>query len=164
MLSLRAMSSADAVAHSEDRYVLVRSGGERFAIPVSSVVTVLRDLATHPVPGAWAPLIGLAQHAGEPLVVIDLLERLDRRIGGHQITIVVRRPSATGAVETVGLAVDEAERILTIADSEPTDQWGPAISSIATLDGQPIRVLNPALLGDDPGNDGEPGSRSARPK
>lgn len=156
-----AMPSAAATPQSGNRYVLVRSGGEWFAIPVDAVVTVLRELATHPVPGAWAPLLGLAQHAGEPLVVIDLLERLDRCIGGHQITVVIRRPSAAGSVETVGLAVDEAERIVTITEPEPSSEWGPAVSSVATVDGRRIRVLDPAL-GGAPGNGGESGSGSAR--
>ena len=51
------MPGAAASPHSGDRFVLVRSGGEWFAIPVGAVVTVLRELPTHPVPGAWARVL-----------------------------------------------------------------------------------------------------------
>jgi chemotaxis signal transduction protein len=138
------------------RYLIVRSGAEHFAIPAAGVAGLQRDLAVYPVPGGRAPLLGLTQQAGEPLVVVDLLELVDGQMGGHQIIVMLRRPAA-GGLETVGLAVDEAERIVTVTDLAPAEGSGTGVRAVATVSGQRVRIVDPDLLAESATDGAAPG-------
>jgi chemotaxis signal transduction protein len=106
---------------NESRYLLVRSGGFRCAIPVAATKVVRKAPTVFPLPGSAPRLLGLARVAGEPVAVVDLNALLDSASGlsgVHNLTVVLRRP---GGSSTVGLAVDEASGVITIADRE--DRW-----------------------------------------
>jgi chemotaxis signal transduction protein len=139
------MSETAESTAGDGRYLIVRSGAARFAIPAAAVAGVHHDLAVYPVPGGRAPLLGLSQQAGEPLVVVDLLELVDGDVGGHHIIVMLKRQAANG-LETVGLAVDEAERIVTLTEVNPAEAAGTGVRAVASIDGQPVRIVDPDRL------------------
>lgn len=153
------MSETAESAAGNGRYLIVRSGAERFAIPAATVAGVHRDLAVYPVPGGRAPLLGLSQHAGEALVVVDLLELVDGDVGGHQIIVMLRRTAADG-LETVGLAVDEAERIVTVTGVAPAEaSAGKGVRAVTTLDGHRVRIVDPDLVAEATPDTAAPGEQ-----
>jgi chemotaxis signal transduction protein len=139
------MSGTSDDSAGSGRYLLVRSGGQRFALPASAIVAIQRDLVVYPVPGGRAPLLGIGQHAGDPVVVVDLLELVDGEVGGQQVAVVVTRPGA-GGTETVGLAVDDAERIVSIEVLERATDLGRGIEAVAVVDDHRVRVVDPDRL------------------
>ena len=93
------------------RFLLVRSGTVRWALPTADVLRVVRGLTCYPVPGARPHLLGLAQYGGEPLAVLDLHALV---VGGrprtsYRTTVIIGRRHGDGSV--LGLAVDEAQRV-----------------------------------------------------
>ncbi len=125
------------------RYLLVRSGGTEWALPADQVRRVVRGLACHPAPGARPHLLGLAQFGGEPLAVLDLhalvaggMPRSD-----HRATVILgRRGARSGAV--LGLAIDEALRVVTLADPPQPGSTNSLVERSLTVDGDSVRVLN----------------------
>jgi chemotaxis signal transduction protein len=108
---------------------------------------VVRGLACHPAPGARPHLLGLAQFGGEPLAVLDLNALVT---GGtprsdHRATVILGRHGAwSGAV--LGLAIDEALRVETLADPPQPGSPNPLIEGTLTVDGDSVKVLNTAHL------------------
>lgn len=139
------MSGASNDPAGSGRFLLVRSGGQRFAIPASTIVAIQRDLVVYPVPGGRAPLLGIGQHAGEPVVVVDLLELVDGEVGGQQVAVVMSRPGA-GGTETIGLAVDDAERIVSLEALEREANLGRGIGALAMVGDHRVRVVDPDRL------------------
>ena len=129
------------------RYLLVRSGGAGWALPADQVRRVVRGLACHPAPGARPHLLGLAQFGGEPLAVLDLNALVT---GGtprsdHRATVILGRHGAwSGAV--LGLAIDEALRVETLADPPQPGSPNPLVEGTITVDGDSVTVLNTAHL------------------
>lgn len=96
-----------------DHFLLVRSGGHCCAIPVAAAKLVTHAPEVFPLPNSAPRLLGLAQIAGEPIAVVDLHALLDpdeRPSGGHELTVVVRRPDGSSSL---GLAIDEAYGVVT---------------------------------------------------
>jgi len=108
---------------------------------------VVRGLACHPAPGARPHLLGLAQFRGEPLAVLDLHALVT---GGtprsdHRATVILGRHGAwTGAV--LGLAIDEALRVVTLADPPRSGSPNPLVEGTLTVDGDLVKVLNTTHL------------------
>ena len=129
------------------RYLLVRSGGTGWALPADQVRRVVRGLACHPAPGARPHLLGLAQFGGEPLAVLDLHALV---AGGtprsdHRATVILgRRGARSGAV--LGLAIDEALRVVTLADPPHPGSPDPLVEGTLTIDGDSVKVLDTAGL------------------
>ncbi len=125
------------------RYLLVRSGGAGWALPADQVRRVVRGLACHPAPGARPHLLGLAQFGGEPLAVLDLHALVT---GGtprsdHRATVILGRHGAwSGSV--LGLAIDEALRVVTLADPPQPGSPNSLVEGSLTVDGDSVRVLN----------------------
>jgi chemotaxis signal transduction protein len=129
------------------RYLLVRSGGTRWALPADQVRRVVRNLACHPVPGGQPHLLGLAQYGGEPLAVLDLhtLVTGETLRSSHLATVILgRRGKRSGAV--LGLAIDEAQRVMTLAHSPQPGSDDSLVQGTVTIDGDPVKVLNTAGL------------------
>jgi chemotaxis signal transduction protein len=139
-------SNSDSAEH-EAHYLLVRGGGHRCAIPVKAAKLVTMAPPVYPLPNSEARLLGLAQIAGEPVAVVDLHALLDPeggRSGGHELTVVVRRP---GGSSSLGLAVDEAFGVVTIADPPVRGENDPGwIAGRTSLDGRTVVVLDPERL------------------
>ena len=129
------------------RYLLVRSGGTAWALPADQVRRVVRNLACHPVPGGQPHLLGLSQYGGEPLAVLDLHTLV---VGGtlrsdHRATVILgRRGERSGSV--LGLAIDEAHRVVTLAHPPQPDSANALIQGTVTIDGDSVNVLNTAGL------------------
>ncbi len=129
------------------RYLLVRSGGTEWALPADQVRRVVRGLACHPAPGARPHLLGLAQFGGEPLAVLDLhaLVAGGMPLSDHRATVIFgRRGTRSGAV--LGLAIDEALRVVTLADPPQPGSPNPLAEGALTIDGDSVKVLNTARL------------------
>jgi len=129
---------------NESRYLLVRSGGLRCAIPVAATKVVRKAPVVFPLPGSASRLLGLARVAGEPVAVVDLHALLDPasgRSGEHNLTVVLRRP---GGSSTVGLAVGEAFGVITIADREDRRENDPGwIAGRTSVEGRSVAILDP---------------------
>ncbi len=129
------------------RYLLVRSGGAGWALPADQVRRVVRGLACHPAPGARPHLLGLAQFGGEPLAVLDLHALVT---GGtprsdHRATVILGRHGAwSGGV--LGLAIDEALRVVTLADPPHPGSPNLLAEGTLTIDGDSVKVLDTACL------------------
>jgi len=129
------------------RYLLVRSGGFGWALPADQVRRVVRGLACHPAPGGRPHLLGLAQFGGEPLAVLDLHALV---AGGtprsdHRATVILGRCGArSGAV--LGLAIDDALRVVTLADPPQPGSSDPLVEGTLTIDGDSVKVLDTARL------------------
>ncbi len=137
-----------------ERFIVIRVGQARFAVPLAAVDEVARAAALSPVPGASA-LDGVCSLRGRVLPVIDL-----RRLAGA-------RPAATGAERILacnlghaggaGFLVDAVERMLAVAppDIRPAPVLLDAASSLVTHvlntegGGLPLPVLHlTRLVGD----------------
>jgi len=141
------MRSDPDIPEREVHYLLVRGGGHRCAIPVKAAKLVTKAPTVYPLPNSEARLLGLAQIAGEPVAVVDLHALLDPeggRSGGHELTVVVRRPGGSSAL---GLAVDEALGVVTIADPGGRADDDPGwIAGRTTVDGRTVFILDTVRL------------------
>ncbi len=101
------------------RYLLVRTGGRRCALPLDVVRRVVRGLQIYPVPGSDQRLLGLAQFGGEPMAIVDLAALFDEVGGRHGdgVTVVVGRRSGGDSGSVLGLAVDEVAEVSEIEGS-----------------------------------------------
>lgn len=139
------MASETHTDVDDGRCLLVRAGAERFAIPAAAVAGVVRDLVVHPIPGGRPPLLGLGQHGGEPMVVVDLLELVTGAVGGQQITVLVSSRTGASRPDTVGLAVDDAERMVTVTGLT-TAEAERGVRGFGRVDGETVRVVDPDRL------------------
>ena len=129
------------------RYLLVKSGGTQWALPADQVRRVVRNLACHPVPGGQPHLLGLAQYGGEPLAVLDLhiLVAGGTLRSDHRSTVILgRRGERSGSV--LGLAIDEAQRVVSLAHPPQSGSDDALVQGSVTIDGDSVKVLNTAGL------------------
>lgn len=128
-------------------FLLVRGGGHRCAIPVGAAKLVTKVPMIYPLPSSEARLLGIAQIAGEPVAVVDLHALLDPqggRSGGHVLTVVVRRP---GGSSSLGLAVDEAFGVVTIAERVDRADEDPGwVAGRTSMDDRTVVILDPERL------------------
>ena len=92
-------------------------------------------------------MLGLAQYGGEPLAVLDLhtLVTGDTLRSDHRATVILgRRGERSGAV--LGLAIDEAQRVVTLADPPQPGSDDALVQGTVTIDGDPVKVLDTAGL------------------
>jgi len=111
------------------RVVVVRAGGERFAIPTRAVVEVVPCVAPRPVPGAPEGLVGVIDYRGRVVPVLDLCLRL----GGapcpvrmsSRIVVCDREVEREGAepvpsaARFLGLLAEDVTRVLDLDPSDP---------------------------------------------
>lgn len=129
------------------RCLVVRSGGEQFCLPTSCVRGVLRNHAVYPVPGASAPMVGLAEVGGEPVVVVDLKELVEGRGGveDHSLILLVHTGEGESA-QTVGLAIDEALEMVPVPEREGGTVPPGLVAGEGSFNGQRMRILDPGWL------------------
>ncbi len=135
-----------------ERFLLLRTGSGLNAIPVRRVRRVRRNLLLHPVPGSDARLVGLAQHRGEPLTVLDLgvLVDGDEQLSEGQPITVVARAGAAENPETIGLAVDEAVDLVTIDEATITVLSEGLVAGETVVGSELVRILDLGALGEAP--------------
>jgi chemotaxis signal transduction protein len=130
----------------------VRAGEVVCALPLAAVRRVVRALPVYPLPGAAPGVAGLAEFAGEPLAVLDLVRLLEAPLGGtpaFPVTVIVWAGPA-GRRELVGLAVDEALELVPLpapAGEAATTAGGALVAGEAEALGRPVRLLDPSALG-----------------
>jgi len=124
----------------EERYLLVRAGSTRYAVPTRVIRRVVQMPDLYRVPGAHPRLLGLGQYGGEPLAVVDVqgLESETEKIGGSRAIMVVIAP---GDELLIGLAADEAEHVARLA--ERPGEWSKE-SPISMADGDGVKRLDPS--------------------
>jgi chemotaxis signal transduction protein len=148
LVFLSIVSNLDPPSEQRDVFLVAKSAGETFGIPTAPIIRVLRNLTIHGVPGASPPLIGLTQYAGEPVPVIDLVE-----LGGGQVragshaVVVLLRCGADPATDVVGVAVDEAVRLVTPHAGIEIPATDRAVSDPMQMEGISIRVVDPERIG-----------------
>lgn len=138
-------------------FLLVRVGALSCALPASDVVRVVRGLPCHPVPGSQAHLIGLAQYGGEPLPVLDLHALVEGGVSGvrHRSTVILGRGRRRDR-SVLGLAVDDALRIVDLPDTAATDGALELVTDSVEVEGEAVKVLNTErLLGGERNEAGE---------
>lgn len=131
------------------RHLLVRSGEYLCALPLSSVRRVVRALAVRPLPGSAEELKGLAEFAGEPLPVVDLARLVGAPQGAnpeYPVTVVAWA-GPEDARELIGLAADSALEVVQLPPQSVVAGEGGVIFGEASVDGEPVRVLNLEALG-----------------
>lgn len=102
---------ADAIGTG---YVIFRVGQEEYALPVSSVNSIIRYEVATPVPRAPESVLGVINLRGRVVPVVDLLRRFKGTAfePGPASRIVV----AEGSAGLVGLSVDAANEVTAFAD------------------------------------------------
>ena len=143
------MCGSQARVDPRPEHLLVRSGGQRCAIPVDAAHQVTGPLALHPLPCSASRLLGLAQFAGEPLAVVDLHALLhpDAAPGGvYELTVILRDPSGEALL---GLAAEEALGVVSVGPGEgPAAGDPPWVAGHSRVDGRDAVLLEPSLLFD----------------
>ena len=157
VISLIAVNQEVTRSEEHGRFLLVRTGSLRCALPASDVVRVVRGLMCHPVPGSQARLLGLAQYGGEPLPVLDLHALVERTASGtrHRSTVILGRGRRRDR-SVLGLAVDEVLRVVGLGELgkiAAADSEGNLVTGTATLEGAPVSVLDTRRLLEDESND-----------
>lgn len=111
---------------------MVRCGEQRILVPAEAVVRIMGSVALTPIPGAAPEVLGLAQAEGEPLAVLDL-GRIMGEVpkAGSMAPVVVEARSGFGD-EVLGLAVDEAVRLLEVG-SEPISEAPPGLPAAGAV-------------------------------
>ncbi|MBS7812464.1 chemotaxis protein CheW [Roseococcus pinisoli] len=124
--------------------VLFRAAGMDVALPAEAVVAILPP--TTPLPTPRAGLAGVAAHRGAVLPVVDgglamggpsTLEQ-----GPAPLIRLSTRPEVMVAVEQVA-----GVRMVPAADITPLVQRNGLVQAIARLDGAPLPVMSPHLMG-----------------
>lgn len=131
------------VSEGDRAFLLVTSGGARYALPVDEVRHVVRGLACYPVPGGRPHLLGLAQFAGEPLAVLDLHSMVEGAPpqSHHRATVILGR-GASDSWTAVGLAVTEASRVQHLGRPRSVDPSGGLVAGAVDVEGEEIRVVD----------------------
>ncbi len=129
------------------RFLMVRCGEQRILLPAESVVRILGSVALTPIPGAAPEVLGLAQVEGEPLAVLDLGRIVGEvPMAGSMAPVVVEARSGFGN-EVLGLAVEEAVRLLEV-EPESLSEAPPGLpaSEAVVVDGVGAVILDLARL------------------
>ena len=122
------------------RYLIVRAGERRHALPVAAIRRIVRSLVVHPVAGALPELLGLAQFGGEPFAVLELAALVEGEPSPASEIAVILHPRATG--EPVALMVDEALELVTIPDDEIGAPGEGMVVGEALIGDTPVRILD----------------------
>jgi chemotaxis signal transduction protein len=137
----------EVTSGQEDRrFLLVRSGTLKCALPASDVVRVVRGMIYYPVPGSQTRLIGLAQYGGEPLPVLDLHAVVEGSASGsrHRSTVILGRGRRRDR-PFLGLAVDDVLQVVSLpVDSAPSGES--EVVADAVIEGDAVRILDTGRL------------------
>lgn len=141
------MNAATSGPETTVRCLLVRTGELLCAIPVDQVRRVVRALRVTAVPDAAPELAGVAEYAGEPVVVLDLAALVDAPPAGNPefpVTVITRSGESG---ELIGLAADAAIRFAEVAADAATPAGaGPVVAEVL-VDGEPARLVDLGRLG-----------------
>jgi purine-binding chemotaxis protein CheW len=127
--------------------LLFRVDGALCALPLTSIVEILRPLPVETLPEVPEFVVGLAVIRGEPVPVINLHAHTGSDLSATSRFVVLRVASRrVGLVvdEVVGLRALDHRRLGTLP--ELLSATADTIDAIGTLDGELLVVLNSARL------------------
>ena len=124
------------------------AGGEFFAVDVTLVQKVVRNMTFTPIPAAPPAVAGIANIKGGIVTLLSLTELLGRERGKRAATAVVFK-SLTNENDQMGLLVDQPGDLIDIEESvilpPPLPEEGEekfCVSGIAETDGKLYRIIN----------------------
>lgn len=141
-------TGVSAMSGAADRYLLVRAGQQLCALPLDRLRRVERAMTVHPLPGARAELLGLAEFAGEPLPVVDLARLVGAAHGAAPTTpvTIIAWCGRGSEREVVALAADAAQGIVAIDPARVARPAGSAVQGVVrgevVVDGEAVRLLD----------------------
>jgi purine-binding chemotaxis protein CheW len=118
-------------------HLLVRVGGERYALPIYDVVEVARIGGLTPVPGAPHALLGVQNLRGQVVPVVDLGAVVGMPRSEERGAIVF----VDDAGEPAGLAVDVLLDVADLVAEESESPDGPLLGSVM-VDGALVGLLD----------------------
>ena len=131
-----------------NQWLLCRAGERLCALPLETVVEVMRLLPIEPLAGAPPFVLGLCIHRGEPVPVVDA-----GLLFGEHAALSDRLVAIRAGSRVIGLAFTAVIGLRSIgaaaaADLPPLlrEAAGEVISEIATLDAELLHVLDTARL------------------
>ena len=132
----------EGAAEDEIDILVFLVGDEQLAIPVSSIVAIVRAGVITPLPRATPPVFGVTAWRGRPLTVMTLNGDLRAHDSGGRLIVL-----GDGRRALVGLRSDTADDTRVVRRSSLTMSAGGPRSAYAigaTTDG--VLVLDPELL------------------
>jgi purine-binding chemotaxis protein CheW len=129
----------------DPRHVLFRAGGERFALPLSSVsVVVPPDPPFALVPRTGPPVVGAMGLRGRVVAVVEMAPMLglpagNRTPGAGQVIVLERERRALGFLVDSVIGVE-------LVDPPERPGPGPPVTGLASLRGAPVAILDPDAL------------------
>ncbi|MCL2124874.1 MAG: chemotaxis protein CheW [Oscillospiraceae bacterium] len=122
--------------------------GELFAVDVTVVQKVVRNMAYTPIPAAPDAVAGIANLKGGIVTLLSLAELLGRGRGKQAAHAVILKSFANGNGQ-MGLLVDNPGNLITIDESEILPPYLTSeeedisfISGLAELDGKLYRIID----------------------
>lgn len=129
-------------------WLLCRTGSLLLALPVGSVIEIMRSLPIEPLTGVPQAVLGVSIIRGEPIPVIDasrLLRGAETRTERLVTIAVGGRPAALAVEQVIGVRVFDPE---TLGKLPPLLQHSAeeAVTAIRGLDGELLLFLDAARL------------------
>jgi chemotaxis signal transduction protein len=145
------MAEVHAGQKERAAHLIVRAGRACFGLRTTSIRRLVSSMELHPLAGGGPHVAGLAEFAGEPLLVIDLLGALEAGQSCSRSLVVVVDTGHGAGRESFGMAVDEALEVTVIdrSDVEPRRGTGPMCGHVS-VSGRRVAVLDVASLGASP--------------
>lgn len=139
---------ADSPTDGRRTFVIFRVGDEEYGVAIERVRSIIRHEPATPVPRAPDVVQGVINMRGNVIPVIDLSRRLSGATfePGPAARIIV----ADAAAGTLGLAVDAASEVASIAESDIkpapegvlTPESAAAIFGVTDVDGRLVILLD----------------------
>ena len=134
--------------------------GELYAVDVTTVERVVRNMVWTKVPAAPDVVVGIANLKGGIVTLLSLAKLLGRSGEGQTANAVVFKPFADGNGQ-MGLLIDSPGDLITISDSEilpphtAEREDSVFVSGLAEIDGKLYRIIDMGTIlskFDDSGN------------
>ena len=121
--------------------------GELFAVDVTLVRKVVRNMAFTPVPAAPEAVAGIANLKGGIVTLLNLDELLGRNRGAQAVHAVIFKPFTNGN-DQMGLLIDSPGDLITINETKiispniSAEEYNPLISGLTEVDGKLYRIID----------------------
>jgi purine-binding chemotaxis protein CheW len=132
--------------HDPTSVILLRLEGHEYALPLGSVVEVVRMAALAPVPDAPAHVLGLLDLRGRVVPVLDLRRRLGLPPAEPGLSTPICVVEAGGGFGLVADAVTDVRPLEGPVEPLAGAPGGGPVAGVAHVDGRLVSVLDPARL------------------
>lgn len=137
----RQVEDAEAAADQMDVLVFF-IGDERLAMPLTSIVAIIRAAVVTPLPRAVAPVYGVTAWRGRPLTVLSVGAKADSHDGDTRLIVL-----GDGRRAVVGLLADSVDETIVVARSKLSPALAGARRAMAMgVTGDGILVLDAEAL------------------